>query len=150
MRRQFPNLASFDKTSEVCWRYNCHAWGAADDSVWWEPAAENAHPYWPWMRIYWPTGLQLQNYTLENFRAAHATEGFVVCGDGSLELGSEKIAHYGRSSYVTHTARQLDTGEWTSKLGPGIDISHQTPEELEGPLYGNVIGFMRRPRTTNA
>lgn len=65
--------------------------------------------------------------------------------DGALEPEFEKIAHYVKGGNVTHTARQLPWGRWTSKLGPGIDIEHLDPEALEGPVYGNVEGYMRRP-----
>lgn len=52
---------------------------------------------------------------------------------------------------ISHVARQLPDGRWTSKLGPDEDIEHNDLHALEGdvgvyPLcYGVVIRFMRRP-----
>ena len=58
--------------------------------------------------------------------------------------GSKKIAIYQSGGLPTHAARQLPDGQWTSKLGRNIDISHTLPG-LEGPEYGQVAVFMRRP-----
>ncbi len=77
--------------------------------------------------------------------AAFGTVGFELCSDGSLEHGVEKIALYSSDrGEVTHTARQLPSGNWTSKLGPNIDIMHPTPESLNGPGYGSVSHFLQR------
>jgi hypothetical protein len=46
---------------------------------------------------------------------------------------------------VKHAARQLPTGRWTSKLGKAVDIEHDTPEGVTGPVYGAVVKFLRRP-----
>jgi len=90
--------------------------------------------------------LRLEDASLENFRQAHASVGFEVCGDGSLEPDYEKSAHYVIGENVQHTARQLPGGTWTSKLGESIDIEHGDPFALEGPKYGTVAGYMKRTR----
>jgi hypothetical protein len=36
------------------------------------------------------------------------------------------------------------TGKWTSKLGRGIDIEHDSPEILNGSAYGIAKIFMKR------
>ena len=66
------------------------------------------------------------------------------CDDGALEDGFEKVAIYALSFTVTHMARQLASGRWTSKLGELEDIEHETPAELEGDIYGIVVQYMRR------
>lgn len=146
MLRLFPKLTWYARTSDPTWRYNCHAWGADDPTVWWEPGPPDSHPQWPWMRLFWPLPIGPDSRTLAAFQAAHATVDFEVCDDGDLVDGYEKIAHYEKAGHVSHTARQLPWGTWTSKLGADMDIEHLTPEELEGPFYGRVAGYMVRPR----
>jgi hypothetical protein len=73
--------------------------------------------------------------------------------DGNLEAGYEKIAIYYRPGTVDflHVARQLSDGRWTSKLGRGEDITHNTVEGLEGVgAYGRVARFMRRSLSEEA
>lgn len=83
---------------------------------------------------------------------AYGTLGYALCLDGSLEAGTEKIALYGRgpvgNEVPTHAAQQLPNGEWTSKLGPFEDVAHQSPVNVEGPVYGRVICYLSRPRRT--
>jgi hypothetical protein len=68
-----------------------------------------------------------------------------------LEPGFEKIAIFAKQSgnkrVPTHAARQLDSGEWTSKLGACEDISHAEAVSVSGPAYGNVAYFMSRPKS---
>lgn len=148
-RQSFPKLTRFAKTSDATWGYNCHAWGADDAFRWWEPI-DWRPPHVPaWVRIYWPQGLPRNDYSLDNFIAAFRTRGFEVCDNASLEPDVEKIALYVLDGWTTHTARQLPWGTWTSKLGNGIDIEHATPHELEGPAYGSVVTYMKRPRQSH-
>jgi hypothetical protein len=145
VRAAFPALASGEKTSEATWRYNCHAWGGDRDDAWWAP--DGRLPFMPtWVRVYWPPGLPQFDLSVENFQNAFATIAFVSCANGELEESSEKIALYVKANRVTHTARQLPSGRWTSKLGRDVDIVHPTPAALEGGVYGHVAGFMARPR----
>lgn len=139
----FPDLNWYEETSPTTPAYNCHAWGADRDDVWWEPGWDPNDVAWPWRKIEWP--LPDDASTLQEFQRAHGTLGFIVCQDGNLEPGMEKIVHYVRGLEVSHTARQLPWGHWTSKLGEDVDIEHQTPDELEGPVYGRVGGYMKRP-----
>ena len=82
---------------------------------------------------------------LAAFVTAFGTLGYGPCADGGLEQGFEKIAIYQSPKGVTHAARQLSTGRWTSKLGQLEDIEHTSPAELEGSEYGRVVQYMRRP-----
>ena len=63
----------------------------------------------------------------------------------TLETGFEKVAFYGGGMLYTHAARQLPHGKWTSKLGKGEDIEHDTPDDVSGGLYGEVVQLMKRP-----
>jgi hypothetical protein len=74
--------------------------------------------------------------------------GYEDCVDDSLEEDFEKVALYGSSSFYTHAARQLPSGKWTSKLGKTEDIEHDSPNDVAGGVYGEVVQFMRRPRST--
>ena len=88
----------------------------------------------------------LSNSFIELFRSA----GYELCDDGNLEAGCEKIAIYALNDSPTHAARQLENGQWTSKLGKYEDIVHSTPDELQGEFdyaYGRVAVFMVRPRS---
>jgi hypothetical protein len=147
LRPGFPNGEAAVKTSDSTYGYNCHAWGADDPSAWWEPTRVLSSVFPSWVRLYWPEGLPLFDYSLTNFVRAFETEGFVPCPDGAPEAGFEKLALYSADGEsITHTARELPSGAWTSKLGPSIDVLHPDVGALEGPSYGRVIAYMRRPR----
>ena len=66
--------------------------------------------------------------------------------NSTLEQGIEKIAIYADGKVYEHAARQLANGKWTSKMGKGEVIEHDTPEDLVGPAYGQVVKFMQRKR----
>ncbi len=81
---------------------------------------------------------------------AYATIGYSECANGSLENGFEKIALYADGEgQVTHAARQLPSGKWTSKLGDLEDIEHSHPEDVGGGDYGEVICYLKRPASPN-
>ncbi len=98
---------------------------------------------------YWPAGVP-RTVSIGVFVEAYQTLGYKLCHDGKLELGLEKIAIYGAgmagSEVPTHASLQLESGEWTSKMGSLEDISHKTVDAVSGPVYGKVICFMSRPR----
>jgi hypothetical protein len=143
MRADFPALLTFKRTSDDTWRYNCHAWAADDDTRWWEPSPPGQRPP-PGIRIFWPGGVDTAP-SVSNYMAAFATKGFQPTATASHDIGVEKIALYANQAGIAlHTARQLPSGRWTSKLGAEIDIEHETPDLLEGPKYGRVVTFMAR------
>jgi hypothetical protein len=83
--------------------------------------------------------------TLEGFRDAFATLGYLLCAGDALEPGAQKIAVFATElGTPTHAARQLPSGRWTSKLGRAEDIEHDL-RDLEGDLYGTVVLVMMRP-----
>jgi hypothetical protein len=138
MQNAFPHLIGegFTETSPAAADYNCIAWAAGPTDVWWWPD--------PLEVYHWPQGVPRVE-TLEAFYQAFESLGYVRGEDGHLEAGFEKIALYVLDGKPTHAARQLSDGNWTSKLGKWIDITH-TLYGLEGPAYGQVAGFLKRPR----
>ncbi len=133
----FPNLHSGNHQikSPPDDRYNCIAWAAGSDDSWWEPASTR----------YWPKNAP-RDYKLTSLIVVYESVGFATCADGSQEAGIEKIAIYADGDEYMHAARQLETGKWASKMGPDEDIEHDAPENLAGPSYGQVMGFMKRKR----
>lgn len=122
-------------TSPATPAYNCIAWAAGDDTRWWWPASPGGY--------YWPPNAP-KNETPEAFVRAFETLGFEVCADGSVEPGYDKVAIFADLGDVTHAARQLPDGRWTSKLGDSFDIDHDQPDSVGGGLYGEVARFVRR------
>jgi hypothetical protein len=92
------------------------------------------------------------DYSVSNYAAAFATIGYIDSENGLLEAGWEKVALFAEEVTpgvfeVTHAARQLSSGAWTSKLGEGEDVAHINVADVCGPLYGHVVHFLKRRRT---
>ncbi len=140
IEQDFPKLRSigYEITSGETTDYNCFAWAAHETSNWWSPL--------PLTGYFWPEGLP-RNTLVSTFVELYKRKGgFVPCENGESEKGFEKIALFGDAEgNVTHTARMTVTGKWTSKLGVMEDIEHGTLEAIEGPDYGTVIAFLKRP-----
>ncbi|TXH23718.1 MAG: hypothetical protein E6Q96_11280 [Cyclobacteriaceae bacterium] len=140
----FPNLAKdpyFTITSPCTYEYNCIAWAAIKNDVFWWP-----DPRIPLIDgVEWPFNLPL-NTSLDNFIQLYANLGYKICNTWRFEDRLQKIAIYinPQNSQVTHAARQDFDGIWTSKLGPSHDISHLNPYSLEGDEYGIVSTIMCR------
>jgi len=129
-------------TSKETQLYNCIAWAAGETHRWWWPD--------PQMIGWWPPGVQ-RSETMQAFIEAYQTLGFALCFNLALEEGLEKIALFGITDGAgnvrpTHAALQLESGEWTSKLGPFEDISHLSGNDVRGPVYGDIKYFLSRPR----
>jgi len=141
---ELPGLSpkSCKITSEASTQYNCVAWAAKDETNYWWPDPMDVG--------YWPPGVP-RTVTRGAFIKAFGTLGYKKCLDGSLEPHLEKIAIFGTGSsgleIPTHVALQLESGEWTSKLGPFEDIRHKTIHAVNGPVYGKPICYMSRPRS---
>jgi hypothetical protein len=135
----FPKLdaTQFQITSPETPTYNCIAYAAGDFQRWWWPDSLGD--------FYWPEAAQRVEH-LSDFQQAFETLGFKLAGNGDLEGGVEKIAIFAKQAVPTHAARQLETGAWSSKLGPSEDVSHNL-EGVENPIYGSVAFFMQRPRS---
>lgn len=136
---KFPNLqAGFSITSPLTPNYNCIGWAANDD----------AHFWWPSLTLYWP----IPHNSIPSvaiFEDAFAGLGYTLKGlDDSFDPNVEKVAIYVEPStgLVTHMARQLATGRWTSKLGSAHDIEHLTVHCLNGVEYGVYSHCLGRTR----
>jgi len=136
IRKKFPNLSptSFKVTSCPDEDYNCIGWAAGDTKNFW----------WP-IGGYWPPGVPRER-TLDAFKQAFATKGYVECEDVRAEDGFEKIVIYARDGKPTHAARQLSASGWTSKLGTFADISHRLIG-VDGDEYGARVAQMKRPKS---
>ena len=135
----FPNLTASDYTweSQDTGEYNCIAWAVGDNTRWWEPHED----------AYWPPGISYE-FTPAALCELFQGLNYNICDNADLEDGFEKIAIYAHSdTQATHAARQLDNGAWASKLGEDIDIHHASLKCLEGPCYGRVFVFMKRPKS---
>ena len=123
--------------------YNCIAWVLGVDDQWWAPGEPGV--------LYWPESLP-RDERVSTFLALFGSQGFEPCDDGEIEGGFEKIALFAEGETFTHVALQLETGRWTSKLGENCDIEHELDDLVRrrSPFadyrYGEVVGFMRRPR----
>lgn len=132
----FPNLAGsrYLVTSPATPKYNCIAWAAGDDGRWWWPDVIG--------HSYWPDDVPREE-TLSAFRKAFATLGYSPATDPQSEPNVSKIAIFARDGIPTHAARQLPSGQWTSKLGEVEDISHEL-NDVAGSLYGEVAIVLAR------
>jgi hypothetical protein len=130
----FPALRAqpFSVTSPSTEDYNCftHAVGRADVWAWPEPSS------------HWLAGVPRAD-TVASLVAGLQLFGYEVCETGEHEPGVEKVCVYAKEGNPHHVARQLPSGEWTSKLGRGLDITH-TLASLTGELYGSPVAFLRR------
>lgn len=144
----FPGLSTdpyFKITSDRTYKYNCIAWAAIKDDVFWWP-----DPRIPLIDgVEWPFELPL-NTSLANFINLYANLGFIECENWRFENGLQKIAIYvnPQTLEVTHASRQNYNGIWTSKLGPNHDITHINPQSLEGVEYGQVAAIMCRENSS--
>jgi len=143
----FPSLKQegWKPTSEETEEYNCIAWAADDMTRKWDPETTGGR--------YWPNDVP-RNLELMTFVSLFGQLGYLPCGFNSdLEAGFEKVAIYCnynpqlQAIEVTHAAKQLPSGKWTSKLGNVDDIEHNTLTALGGawPAYGTVKQIMKRP-----
>ena len=139
----FPSLAGCDwqQTSDPDPTYNCIAYAAGRTDVYWWP-----DDYPEPESDYWPAAIPREE-TLSAFSHLFQSLGYEICDDGDFELSYEKVTIYAKGDSPTHVARQLENGEWTSKLGPLEDIRHDSPAALSGPCYGEPARYLRRRRT---
>lgn len=136
---KFPNLSGVaqKKTSEIDPKYNCIAWAFGDNQKHWWPDPK---------RSYWPLALDGTKTVMQAFEELFATDGWELTQSTAVEEGYEKIAFFALNGVPKHAARLLPTGQWTSKLGQHIDLSHGL-NDLDGPEYGQIIGIYRKKIT---
>jgi len=134
----FPSLRTTfcQITSQQDQHYNCIAWSLGDDLRWWWPD--------PLGQYYWPPEARREESVEAFVEAYRLVSGFEVCSSLEPEPDHEKIAIFSKGGKPTHAARQLQNGNWTSKLGGLEDIEHQLGA-LESPSYGQIAIILRRP-----
>jgi hypothetical protein len=131
----FPSLnGNYQKTSDETKNYNCIAWAAGDSKRWWWPDHLGFY--------YWPKSVRREEQ-ISAFIDAFKSLGFELCDSCAHEHGIEKVAIYALLGVPTHAARQLPSGIWTSKMGQGIDISHEL-NAVKGQKYGAPVVFLSR------
>lgn len=135
----FPRLRDgYQFTSPETDEYNCIAWAVWDIARWWWPTPRYA--------CYWPPGVP-RDSELSSIIHLFENRAFQRCDDSVQEPGWEKVAIYVLPDQgVTHVARQLQAGSWTSKIGEWEDIRHDRLNMLEGEEYGVVAQVMKRRR----
>jgi len=147
-QNKFPNMtpSNHRKASDPTTACNCIAYAAGDYAQKWDcPPMPNCGRYWPPGAVQGPE----INALISAFEAI----GYVICDNGNLELGFEKVALYADDDGEwQHAAKQCKDGTWTSKLGYAEDIRHTTPAVVETPSYGDpgygrVVQYMKRPRS---
>lgn len=123
----------YQETSAADDDYNCIAWAAGKNDEWW------SH-----LKGYkWPRAKRSR--LVEDLVEVFESLGYEQCANRDVEEGFEKVVIYTNNGLWSHTARQLDDGQWTSKLGPDEDITHPSAESICG-YYGEMHCTMRRPR----
>jgi hypothetical protein len=128
----------YQETSTETDDYNCIAWALYDTQQWWW--------YTPRNGCYWPPGVPRDNKRQTVIRIFEL-HGYAMCDTDTPEPGYEKVAIYEHEGLgVQHAARQLQDGEWTSKLGEWEDIKHRTAQLLECDDYGKVVQILKRSR----
>lgn len=139
LEASFPHLAErgYQITSPKDASYNCVAWAVGDTSRFWYDVKVKGY--------YWPPGAGSAD-TVEGWKQVFTIHGYSETDSDELEDGFEKVAIYvDGSGDPSHVARQTEDGSWTSKLGKGFDIRHETLDSLENEEYGKATVIMRRP-----
>ncbi len=126
--------SGFQITSPESPVYNCVAWAAGDDTDWWNYSPQH----------YWPEWAP-RSSEAESSAQVFLGLGYTICDSEEKEDGYDKVALYALDGEWQHAAKQLDDGRWTSKLGRFEDITHPSPQDLTGDVFGNVHCIMRRP-----
>lgn len=142
--RDFPRLRRrlYRGTSEPATNYNCFAWAVGETHRRWDPTRLRS------ARNYWPT--ESRSMGLAEALEAFEAVGFRRVDAARAVAGWQTITLYAADGQITHAARLLPSGLWTSKLGDDIDLEHETPEALGGGLYGEPSVTLKRPLETTS
>lgn len=138
IEKLFPKLTSrnFRITSDPTFEYNCIAWAADNTDAYWWPD--------PQFVAYWPSEVARVE-TIDAFVEVFKLFGYTICTNDTHEKDFEKIAIYVNfEGKPTHAARQLDSGNWTSKLGDLEDIEHTSLDDINCSVYGSSAVLMKR------
>ncbi|MGH8141477.1 MAG: DUF7689 domain-containing protein [Steroidobacteraceae bacterium] len=140
LERAFPSLRNsyWKKTSNEDPSYNCIAYAGGDQSQRWDVVQAQYRP-----APYWPPGVA-KDMQPETLVKVFESLGYELCENASHEEGFHKVALYSKDGKWTHAAKQLPDKGWSSKLGDGEDIRHDSLTAVAGKHYGDVYRFMRR------
>lgn len=135
-RVSFANLGDeFEVLAPASTTYNCISWslGVRDRWIW---PAKNGAPV-----------------SFGDFDDLYKGQGYRRSNklDVDLDSGREKVVLYAKVSVngvlePTHSARQLDDGSWSSKVGRLPLIRHLHPEDVSGDTYGEPFALFTRER----
>ena len=144
--RMFPGFNQHDLvlTSEKDDNYNCIAWAGDVTTDWWGPG------YSPTGLVAsWPRDLP-QTLSIGTFEERFQRLGYRRTRSSCLLRGFTKVAIYvdERTGEVTHMARQLASGRWTSKLGRSFDVEHGKADVFRNSDYGRPGLYMKKPLST--
>lgn len=138
---RLPRLAASPHqiTSEPSEDYNCVAWVFRDFARYYAPGY-----YWP-RDVAPPVG----DDDVDAYMSLFASRGYTECNFGELEPGFLKVAIYAKDGSFHHVAKQLPSGEWSSKIGEAHDLRHERLDALEGSsvYFDEAVPsrFMKRP-----
>ncbi len=140
-RENFPNATpeTLIEKSPATSEYNCIAWTLGEEHLWWDTVPG----------YFWPRRIPKPASVIQNVVEMYNAQGFIECQSADLEPGIEKIVLYSESGKFRHAAFQLESGRWTSKMGPYEDVVHSTAETLLGDELEKIERIMMRPRTEN-
>ena len=134
----FPKLSDQNHSisSPSTDNYNCVAWAyEVSNKKMWPGAPED---------YYWPPDVA-DTDELQAMIKLFLNMGYVQCNNGQREDVFKKVAIYvNQEGHPKHVARQLESGQWTSKLGALEDIEHDTLDILEGESYGKATVFLKK------
>ena len=92
-------------------------------------------------QYYWPYELP-RSSSLETYIALFRWAGYEI---GDSDPSFEKLAIFAQNGVFRHVARQLPSGQWTSKMGANVDIEHDLVA-VQGGRYGDLHSIMQRER----
>ena len=137
-RLRWPNLTPKNHSIEspATDDYNCIAWAYGVTDKWMWPGVPDA---------FWPSDV-IGSDELDALLQLYLHSGYQKCDNSELEEGYAKVAVYVNQQGPQHTAIQLESGLWSSKLGNRQDIEHSL-DALEGEFYGKPIVFLKKGLT---
>jgi hypothetical protein len=140
LQRLFPGLrpGTYKIIGSATVQYNCIAWAVGTRDVSWWPGTA---PFG-----YWPPDVAVTE-TLDAFIQLFRSFGYETCTNSNFERRFEKVAIFVNCLNVTHAARQLGNGRWSSKIGSSELIEHDLGA-IAGGIYGDVQQIMQRKRGT--
>jgi hypothetical protein len=131
LTKAFPNLAKGDYcvTGAATKQYNCFAWSVGITNTWMDKVVDSAHGN--------------NNGVLEysDFDAFYAKQGLKPVVNKTPK--DAVVVLYGMGDKPKHAARKTGTkcGDWESKLGENVRITHYPNQLAGGPVYGDIARY---------